>query len=379
MIRRARRGEAPRIAPIAQGGLADLLPLLRCPRTGSELEPGEDGSLVADGGRRSYPVVGGVPILIDDERSLVDVRWALEGRDLSAHATTSASGLRPLLERALRRFPTSDRNVAADRNCRRLVELLRVRAASGRRPRLLVLAGRMPGSGSEQLLDCSEVEVIEADLVFGPRTNIVCDSHDLPFAKGAFDAVLIQSVIDHVLDPQRVASEVHRVLADDGLVYSEVGFMQQVHAGAFDFNRFTHLGHRRLWRYFNEVYSGAQCGPGMALLWSTEYFLRAFAGESAPLRAVVARAVALAGFWVKYLDHLLVRLPGGVDAASGTFFLGSRRETPVPDRVIVASFRGILPGGQRLPPPRPAPAPDDEIHATRGIRIRRRERTAPGV
>ena len=50
------------------------------------------------------------------------------------------------------------------------------------------------------------------------------------------------------------------------------------------------------------------------------------------LGAIAERAVALGGFWVKYLDEFLVRRPGGIDAASGTFFLGTRRETPVPDR-----------------------------------------------
>src|SRR4029453_19428423 len=115
-----------------------------------------------------------------------------------------------------------------------------------------------------------------------------------------------------------------------GLVYSEAGFIHQVHGGAFDFNRFTHLGHRRLWRFFDEVDSGAQRGPGTPLLSSAEYFFRAFAGESRLLRTAIAHAVALFGFWVKYLDDFLVRRPGGIDAASRPFFLGAQGPTPVP-------------------------------------------------
>ena len=158
--------------------------------------------------------------------------------------------------------------------------------------------------------------------------------------------------------------------------------MCQARAGALDFNRFTHLGHRRVWRFFDEVDSGAQCGPGTAMMWSVEYFVRAFVGESRVLAGLAGRAVALAGFWLKYVDRFLVRRPGGIDAASGTYFLGTRRETPVPDRLIVAGFRGIPPRGQRLPAPRPVhgdipgmPA-GEEIRASRGIRIRRKERTA---
>jgi SAM-dependent methyltransferase len=368
---------------ILQGKLVDVLPLLRCPHTGSELKPTEDGALVAKNGDRRYPVVDGVPVLIDDEHSLVDISWALGGRD--AGQPSSPSGFRLLAEQALHRLPSSDRNVAARRNYRRLVQLLRVRAESGRVPRVLVVGGRIEGVGSEELLGRPELQVIETDIAFGPRTDVVCDGHDLPFADGSFDAVVIQAVLDCVVEPQRVASEVHRVLSQDGLVYSEAGFMQQGHGGALDFHRFTHLGHRRLWRFFDEVDSGAQCGPSMAMLWSIEYFLRAFVGENRALGAIAERAVALAGFWLKYLDGYLVPGPGGIDAASGTFFLGARRQTPVPDRVIVAGYRGVRPRGQRLPRAQPAypeipgvPA-DEEIRASRGIRIRRRERTASGV
>src|SRR5436189_1852298 len=77
------RREARYIPPAgnqSSGTLGDLLPLLRCPRTRAELRPGLDGSLVSENGRSSYPVVAGVPILIDDARSLVDALWTVDGR-----------------------------------------------------------------------------------------------------------------------------------------------------------------------------------------------------------------------------------------------------------------------------------------------------------
>jgi SAM-dependent methyltransferase len=372
--------------PIPAGRLANLLPLLRCPRTGSELGVDEDLALVAEGGPWRYPVVDGVPVLIDEDRSLMDVSWIIADRPEPIRADAPRPGpAASLLGRARGLWPSTDRNVAAGQNYRRLVELLRVRSASGRRPRVLVVGGQADGAVSEELLDCAELQVIETGVAFGPRTDVVCDCHDLPFGGGSFDAVVIPSVLECVIYPQRVVSEVHRVLADDGIVYSEAGFIRQAHTGALDFNRYTHLGHRRLWRYFDEVDSGAQCGPAMALLWSTEYFFRAVAGRSRRARGLVSRAVALGGFWLKYLDGFLARRPGGIDAASGTFFLGTRRETPLSDRSLVAGFRGVLPPGQRLPAARAEPdelagaLAGDEINLSRGIRIRRRDRSTSGV
>ena len=184
--------------------------------------------------------------------------------------------------------------------------------------------------------------MVETDVAVGPRTEIVCDGHDLPFLDQAFDGVICQAVLEHVIDPPRVVAEIHRVLVDDGIVYSEIPFMQQVHEGAYDFQRFTHLGHLRLFHMFDELASGAQGGPGMALAWSVKYFAQSFAGRSRPARALLARLTSLLTFWLKYLDTFLARTPGGLDAASGTFFLGRRREDPVADQEIVARYRGAV-------------------------------------
>lgn len=323
--------------------LAQLLPLLRCPTDGSRLLL-EDGMALRTPDGQSYPVVDGVPVLIAAERSLFDPsklgRW---GR-----ARDNRPGLRYRLRDwgrwLLHLPPTASRNVAATANFRELRRLLSERRPDAERlPRVLVIGGATEGQGARELLGDRSLELIETDVFIGPRTAVVCDAHDLPFIDGAFDAVVCQAVLEHVLDPPRVASEVWRVLRPGGYVYSEVPFMQQVHEGAFDFTRFTHVGHRRLWRYFDELRSGAQGGPGMALIWSISYFLRAPLPR--PLWALADRVASLGFFWLKYLDGWLVRRPGGLDAASGTFFLGRRRPSPVSDHEVVRGYRG---GGPRL-------------------------------
>jgi SAM-dependent methyltransferase len=185
-----------------------------------------------------------------------------------------------------------------------------------------------------------ELELIETDVYIGPRTQVVCDAHQLPFSDGCFDGVIAQAVLEHVLDPQRVVAEIHRVLKPDGLVYAETPFMQQVHMGAFDITRFTMVGHRRLFRSFDELDAGVVCGPGTALIWSLRYFVRSLPRRSRVARKLLDRVVCLCFFWLKYLDDVLVSRPAAVDAASGTYFLGQRRDSPISDREVLASYRG---------------------------------------
>ena len=130
------------------------------------------------------------------------------------------------------------------------------------------------------------------------------------------------------------------VLKEGGVVYVETPFMQQVHAGRYDFTRFTHLGHRRLFRRFEEIESGVVGGPAMALSWSIQYFLYS-AVSSRQARRVVTVATRLLLFWLKYLDFYLNKKPGALDAASGYYFLGRRSNHTLSDRDLVKLYRGL--------------------------------------
>jgi len=127
----------------------------------------------------------------------------------------------------------------------------------------------------------------------------------------------------------------------DGLVYAETPFMQQVHNGGCDFTRFTHIGHRRLFREFEEVASGAVGGPGMALAWSYQHFLYSVV-TARPLRRLMTVVGRASAFWLKYLDPALIRRPAALDAASGYYFLGRRSERTLSDREVIRTYRGAL-------------------------------------
>jgi len=206
-------------------------------------------------------------------------------------------------------------------------------------PRVLALgSGRQRGRLAHDLGDA--VELIAVDVDSHADVDAWCDAHALPFPDGAFDAVIATAVLEHVLRPERVAAEIARVLRMDGLVYSEIPFMQQVHEGAYDFTRYTLSGHRRLFEAFREIESGLVAGPATALAWSVEHL--ALTLVKRPRSRLLVKAGVRGTFgWVRLADRRLARRPAAVDGASCTYFLGARRASgTTSDREIVAGYRG---------------------------------------
>ena len=155
---------------------------------------------------------------------------------------------------------------------------------------------------------------------------------------GSFDGVVVQAVLEHVLSPATVVAEIHRVLRDGGLVYAETPFMQAVHEGAFDFTRFTDLGHRRLFGRFEEIDRGVAVGPGSSLLWALRYFARSLPSRGGVMVRLLDFAVSCSFFWLIYVDRRLVEHPGGLRrrvrrVVHGAQGAGGDRRSPA-DRAI---------------------------------------------
>ncbi|MFO0586035.1 MAG: methyltransferase domain-containing protein [Polyangiaceae bacterium] len=312
----------------------DLFGRLRCATCKGMVARREQLVCGACGAR--YPVVRDVPIVIDEANSLFRIAECAA----TAHEVTSASHPQTWTDRAraaLRKLaPTAGENLAGEAMLRLLAAKLR---AESPRPRVLVIGGRTLGVGMKIFADDPAFDLAEADIAFGPRTNLVMDGGSIPFEDATFDAVIAQAVLEYVPDPFRVADEIHRVLRPRGWVYAESPFMQQVHGGAYDFFRFTHVGHRRLLRRFEEHRSGIACGPAMALSWSYRYFLRALADGRA-YRTVSSMFANLTSSWLVAADSHIQERPGAYDAASAFYFLGTRSERALSDREILTYYRG---------------------------------------
>lgn len=318
----------------------DVVASLRCPACAGRLAAAAGAFRCVEAAcAREYPVVQGVPILVDESRSLLRIAdYRDRERVLVADGDGRRSGWRALAARLYGLIPDVADNPASAANYARFANALRARGGT---PRVLVVGGREVGQGMQSLLETHGIELVETDIDFGPRTRLVCDAHQLPFADASFDGLVIQAVLEHVLDPWACVEEIHRVLRPDGLVYAETPFLYRRHGGPFDFTRFTFLGHRRLFRRFREEAAGAAVGPGVALALGYTGFLLALSRRRA-VRAFLRVFGRLTSFWLKYVDRaLLLRNDACLDAAAGFYFLGRRSDDTLPDRELIRQFRGM--------------------------------------
>lgn len=278
-----------------------------------------------------FPIVAGIPVLLNDKLSIFSID------DFVSYKKPFAVGIGENIKKIIRFFiPTISRNIKADENYSRLINLLQKQSIT---PRILVIGGGTLGQGMETLVNNKSLVLVESDVSFGPRTGLICDAHNIPFMNESFDCVIAQAVLEHVVDPNRCVEEIHRVLNENGLVYAETPFMQQVHCAPYDFTRFTFLGHRRLFRRFEEIDSGAGSGPGMALAWSYQSFLLSFTASRIMIKLVGIFA-RLTSFYFKYFDYYLINKPKTLDYASGLYFMGRKGKQILSDRDLIKLYKG---------------------------------------
>ena len=234
---------------------------------------------------------------------------------------------------AIRRFMGSGSRLTEE-NCRAFVNAA---AVGVERARLLVIGSGEPGIGTEAIWASDSADVFGTDIYYTDTVSTICDAHYLPFADGFFDGVWVQAVLEHVVDPPMVVQEISRVLKMDGLVYSEIPFMQQVHEGRYDFTRFTLSGHRYLFKDFDLVKLGTLDGPSAALLWSLRYWIWSIMRSRNIARAVIF----LASFLLKpfiYFESQKSRF----DSFSGSFFMGKKSGQTIRHKDLLDLYGGNI-------------------------------------
>lgn len=302
------------------------LNILRCPQCKGQLALRLD-ILQCPGCQREYSLWHGIPVLLLPDRSLFDAPSEAE--------VPLSSRWRDMAKRLV---PPMGHNLNSRDLYGKFSRLLK--ASNAESAVVLVVGSGRGGIGIDQLAKNRHVELINLDVAPNFQLDVIGDAHHLPIEDGSLDGVVIQAVLEHVLEPQKVVAEILRVLKPNGVVYAETPFMQMVHERAYDYTRFSDLGHRYLFRDFEQIERGITGGPGMTLLWAWCYFLRAFSRSNLGAKAAMAFG-RLTGFWLLWLDRFLGSSPGAYDACSGVYFLGRKGGVAITPRDMIGEYRGL--------------------------------------
>ena len=111
-----------------------------------------------------------------------------------------------------------------------------------------------------KVLDCGaglkthlQPQMITAEIVDYPSTDVLAVGEHLPFPAGTFNAVFSFAVLEHVADPFRCAKEMMRVLKPGGVLYCQVPFLQPEHGYPDHYYNMTRSGLKNLFHSLGQI------------------------------------------------------------------------------------------------------------------------------
>lgn len=89
---------------------------------------------------------------------------------------------------------------------------------------------------------------VTIDIDSARNPDVIGDAHQLPFNDAEFELVLSTEMLEHVKDPGKVVSEMHRVLKPGGMLILTTRFVYPLHDTPHDYWRFTKYGLQLLFK-----------------------------------------------------------------------------------------------------------------------------------
>lgn len=163
--------------------------------------------------------------------------------------------------------------------------------------------------------------------------DIVGDGTNLPLTDSSVDTVTCNAVIEHVPDPLRLVSEMHRVLVPGGYAQLMIPFVFPFHEFPGDYQRYTVSGICELTRCFEKVELCILTGPTSTMLvLFREYFRLLFPGGDRPFVKPALNGISgWLTFPLKYLDRWLNRKREAANLAAAFYYLGRKPASGQPD------------------------------------------------
>jgi len=81
----------------------------------------------------------------------------------------------------------------------------------------------------------------QVDKLYG-TIDYVCDLSNIPIGDGVYDLVLLTQVLEHIPEPIKVLTEMHRILKPDSCLWLSVPLFYEEHERPHDYYRYTQYG-----------------------------------------------------------------------------------------------------------------------------------------
>jgi len=177
------------------------------------------------------------------------------------------------------------------------------------------------GSGSNIIRE----DVINVDRAKYSGVKVVADAHNLPFENNSADAVICESLLEHVKDPQVVVNEIHRILKPNGMIYISAPFIIPFHSSPHDYYRWTDSGLRELLKDFQETELGILVGPTNTMTYVLrEWLALALSFNINILRQLWALVFMVIFAPINLLDHILARFEASKNIAHLFYYIGRK-------------------------------------------------------
>ncbi len=177
------------------------------------------------------------------------------------------------------------------------------------------------GSGSKK----AGPNVINVDIYPWANVDIIADAHDLPFLDNSLDGVITTWTIEHLKYPDKVISEIFRVLKPGGYLYLATNFIIPYHSSPHDYHRWTADGLRVLLEDFELLELEPNAGPTAALLLVIqEWVSLVLSFNSKLLKDFIWLIMVLVTFPLKLLDLIFISYKRAGDLAAGFYYIGRK-------------------------------------------------------
>jgi SAM-dependent methyltransferase len=242
-------------------------------------------------GKDKYPVINGIPVLIDEQQSLFTIADIISQKPQTQNKAYSNKGN---LKNFIRTSILPKLNIDWD-----LEKRYKNLAKKVKNKRVLIIGAGDKVSFYKKIFEGNDVITSDVHLQFLP--DLVFDVHNIPFKGGAFDLIIAAQVFEHTIRPWEAARELERVTVNGGIIQIEVPFAFPYHGAPYDFFRFTFTGMRSLFpSCFVENFKATEGVFSAVAVVNAQAFVDFFSIKV--FRYIALSISRFLFFWLKYFD-----------------------------------------------------------------------------